>query len=423
MGPHALAELTALGIADRELGATNVVREASFVMNGTTYITHAFPTINGAPVFGKVVPRVNLDAAIFNAARRAGARTLESTTVTAVESRAGAAEVIVRDRLGERCLRTRIAIGADGSTSAVARSVHGRAHPRADRIIAARAYVDGIEGDDTCCDLHFSSESFPGYAWFFPTGNKRANVGIGMLFQTVPPCDDHLRDLLLAHMHSNGKFRGRMNSARVVGRIVGWPLSTYNPRLSLVEDNVLLLGDAAGLINPLNGEGIQYALLSARWAAPVVIAALRNGDTTRAALLPYQQTVRARLGYDMALSRFVVRSIANRALNPLWLLTLRAFCDRARRDENYAQVAGGILAGLIPARDGLAPPMLAGSCAAIAGAVFRDSIGSAANAWRCGTAMVGHGLLTARWFADLLRAGCDLGAEAAKATFQRRGTA
>ena len=85
-------------------------------------------------------------------------------------------------------MRAQIVVGADGSASAVARSLRGPRHPRCDSLIAVRAYYEGVAGADDCCDLYFSGDSFPGYYWLFPAGKGRANVGIGMVTETIPPC-------------------------------------------------------------------------------------------------------------------------------------------------------------------------------------------------------------------------------------------
>ena len=66
---------------------------------------------------------------------------------------------------------------------------------------------------------------------------------------------------------------------------------TYNHRLPIVSDRVMLIGDAASLINPLNGEGIQYALLSARWAAETLAPCLRSDDFSARALAPFAARV------------------------------------------------------------------------------------------------------------------------------------
>ena len=80
----------------------------------------------------------------------------------------------------------------------------------------------------------------------------------------------------------------RLGGAQIRGRILGCPLTTYNPRLPLVGDRVMLVGDAAGLINPLNGEGIQYALHSARWAADIAADRLSSGRLDAASLAGYE---------------------------------------------------------------------------------------------------------------------------------------
>jgi hypothetical protein len=114
---------------------------------------------------------------------------------------------------------------------------------------------------------------------------------------------------------------------------------------------VLLTGDAAGLINSLNGEGIQYALLSGRWAAETLIDCFASNGHTYAALQKYEQTIKQQVGYDMCLSNMVIQFIRNRNLNPLWLNLLEVMTAKAAKDEYYATIAGGILAGLVPASE------------------------------------------------------------------------
>jgi hypothetical protein len=136
---------------------------------------------------------------------------------------------------------------------------------------------------------------------------------------------------------------------------------TYTPSRPVLADRVLLLGDAAGLINPINGEGIQYALESGRWAATAAVRALAADTLDAAGLRPYEAVLRARMNYDMALAGLIVTLIRNRTLNPVWLTALRVICARARRDPRYAALAGGILAGLVPAQSAVSLRMLLGT--------------------------------------------------------------
>jgi flavin-dependent dehydrogenase len=101
---------------------------------------------------------------------------------------------------------------------------------------------------------------------------------------------------------------------------------------------VLLAGDAAGLINPLNGEGIQYALLSGRWAAETVIACAASHDFSGRALGAYAARVDDELRYDLSLSRTIVQLIRNRVLDPLWLEALRIIAAQARVDAEHARI-------------------------------------------------------------------------------------
>jgi len=145
----------------------------------------------------------------------------------------------------------------------------------------------------------------------------------------------------------------RLRGARMRGKVLGHPLTTYNPRLPLIGDRVMLLGDAAGLINPLNGEGIQYALHSARWAAGLAADCLASDRLDAASLRGYQQCVHQSLGTDMAFSRLVVQLFRNRNLNHVWLRALRTIAARAKTDPDYAHRVGCVLTGLTPAVSGV----------------------------------------------------------------------
>ena len=431
VGPAALAELATLGIPVAEIEKTNMICRGGFVLNGEKLSEHDLRTVDGLPNFGRVIPRIQLDAMILQAAHRAGARLREGVNVTNFNSNNGAAEVMFRAGRAERSLRARLVVGADGSTSVIARSLRGARHPRADTFIAVRGYSEGPIGDLDRCDFCFSGDTFPGYYWVFPVGERIANVGIGMPAETLPPVEQHLRDLLLARMEADALPRDRLAGSRISGKIAGWPLATYNPSLKLVGDNIILLGDAAGLINPINGEGIQYALLSARWAAPVILNCLRSNSLSRQALVEYEETVHHELGVDMAYARLIVHAIANCELNPFWQFSLRAFCRGARMSESYAQVTGGVLSGTAKARELLSPLIVWESAVSLLDEAVHQSLGllsGGPTALRsCGLdiaprvplsaeSRVRHDADTALWLGRLLSSALQLGTEIVKST-------
>ncbi len=362
VGPAALVELGDLGLPDLPAYRdTNVITDAALFLNGKKLIVRSIPQIESLPAHGRVIPRLLLDEWILDSAIAAGAHLIEGHRVSRYMADRDSVEVTLTGPSGARQLKARLLIGADGSSSTIARQLRGFGTPRSDRIIAVRAYYEGIEGPADQADLYFTGDSFPGYYWLFPTSATTANVGLGMALETVPPPESHLRDLLLDLVARDAALYKRLRNATLVGKIAGWPLTTYNPGLPLTGHRVMLIGDAAGLINPLNGEGIQYALLSARWAAEVARSCVVKDDFSAAALARYEQTVEGKLRYDMALSRMIVQAICNRALNPVWLEALRIIVSRARLDPDYARITGGILAGLAPARDAVSAKIILGT--------------------------------------------------------------
>jgi geranylgeranyl reductase family protein len=350
VGPAALAELADLGVAQTPaFRATSKMADLALHVDGDQLTVMGIPQVDGLPGYGRVIPRLQLDAWILDAARQAGATILDGHKVTAVQQAPDAITVRGQSAAGPWQLRTRLLLGADGSNSMVARTLRGGGPPRQDRIVAVRAYFDDVDGPAGQGDVCFRSDSFPGYYWLFPAGGGSANLGVGMLTSTYPQSGRNLREMLLRLIAEDASLQDRLRGARMRGKVLGHPLTTYNPRLPLIGDRVMLLGDAAGLINPLNGEGIQYALHSARWAADIAADCLASDRLDAASLEGYQQRVHQSLRTDMAFSRLVVQLFRNRNLNHLWLRALRTIATRARTDPDYAHRVGCVLTGLAPA--------------------------------------------------------------------------
>ena len=359
VGPAALIELNALGVPHIDgYAATNIIRQAAVHLDGELLIRRPMPEVGALPAYGRCIPRLVLDEWILQAARSAGATVLEGTRVTGFDVHPGFITVHAEQGKSPVQFKARILIGADGSSSTVSRELRGAPPPDDDRIIAVRAYYEDDEGPEDQADLYFAAESFPGYYWLFPTGGGRANVGVGMVLETLPPTSDHLRELLLALVESDSALRARLGGAHIAGKVVGWPLTTYNAKLPIVGDRVMLVGDAAGFINPLNGEGIQYALISGRWAAECVMDCIAEDEYGGERLQRYADRAEGELRYDMALASLIVQFIRNRHLNAVWLQALKVISARAKVDRQYAEITGGILAGLAPARDALTVKVL-----------------------------------------------------------------
>jgi len=221
-----------------------------------------------------------------------------------------------------------------------------------------------------------------------------------MHLDTLPPAHGRLQDLLIQLVRRDRALQSRLHKARMIGEIDSWPLTTYNPGLPIVDDRIMLLGDAAGLINPLNGEGIQYALLSARWASDVVATSAEAGDFSKEVLSAYSNRVEKELKYSTALSEMIVQLIRNRSLNPLWLRALNIVAARARMHPDYANITSGVLAGLIPSTDALSLKVILGT---LEQAAISTGIDAAIHTLKGPKHLAKIGLETAGWGFEVSR--------------------
>ncbi len=349
VSPLALQQLNALGVGRKHaVSRSNRIRDAAVFLDGAHLLAQPIPIPAGMPV-SRVIPRKTLDHILLDRARSVGADIRPNCRLVSFDVEPDHVRASVRHDHADLQITARVLIGADGSTSAVARQLRGRGPADDDRIVAVRGYFDGVQGPSDQADLYFSGASFPGYCWLFPIGGGAANVGLGVLRNTLPAGGEHLRTQLEHMIATDTALKQRLGAARSLTNVVGWPLTTYGEG-PLVGDRTLLVGDAAGLINPLNGEGIQYALLSGIWAAETILGCTTH-DFSATALQPYARRVAEELGRDFQLTRALVQLIRNQSLNPIWLRALRVIVGRAAADHDYARVVGGVLAGIVPARD------------------------------------------------------------------------
>lgn len=355
VGPIAIKELQDMGITQLpEFENANVIKTAAVFLDGQELIHAAMPSLSGLPQYGRVIPRRTLDAWVFEVARKAGATIIENALVTGFQIQKKNVKVTAKTAEGTRSFSARLLIGADGTNSVIAHNLRGSAPPKASRVVGIRGYYKNVQGPSSQADMHFASPSFPGYCWLFPTSETEANVGVGVLLETMPQSKQP-KELLTELINQNEALKKRLVNAELKGNLETWPLNVYNASLPIVGDRVMLIGEAAGLVNPLNGEGIQYALLSGKWAAQTADSCLAKSDFSQTALSAYSKRVEGELGDGFKLSGLIVQLIRNRNLNPLWLRAFEVMVARANNDPQYATLAGAILSGMVPTSQGLNP--------------------------------------------------------------------
>jgi geranylgeranyl reductase family protein len=353
VGPAALEELDQLGLLSQQIFTTATqIRNGALYVNGQKLIGRPFPHIGNLRDYGLCIPRMLLDEAIVNAAVAAGAHLIEEARVIGYESDPTGVTVFYKHADSQKRLRIRLLIGADGSSSLISRALRGAKPARRDTIVAVRAYFEGVEGPTDQADLYLNSSCFPGYYWLFPTGTNTANVGVGMPLEVCHGTEhQQLGRLLRQLIESDPAIGCRLANAKISDKIVGWPLAIFNPRLPIVDNRVALIGDAAGFINPLSGEGIQYALRSARWCSEALRDALSSDNLSALGLRPYATRAQAEMRFDMAFSRLIIDLANNRALHPLCLLALGTLAKKGVSDSRYYDVAAGVFAGIVSAQE------------------------------------------------------------------------
>ena len=236
------------------------------------------------------MPRLVFDDALRRTAIASGAQPVRAR-ISAVEQDPGGPVRALIAGDGRR-FAADVIIGADGALSPVARLAGMLDSGAALWGFAIRAYVPAEVPLPLLVLLDAERRRiFPGYGWLFPGADGAANVGIGVGLGHQRR-QAQLRgelDRFCSMLRAAGDLAGDAQPGSVIG---GW-LRMGGAGTPPAAGNVLLVGDAAGLVNPLQGEGIAPAMVSARLAAWAVLA-----DPTRAAQL-YAEAVTEAFGRYM----------------------------------------------------------------------------------------------------------------------------
>jgi geranylgeranyl reductase family protein len=282
-----------------ELGLGGRLRRTGFKVPALTIVSPSghelrasIPAADGLPRYGIVVKRLELDEMVLEAAEAAGSAFADGVHVRGMERIAGGGWTIHGDRAGTSFSASgRIVVMAVGASLPLMRHLHLVTN-KPEYAFAARAYYEDVAGLDDALHIHFDGVPLPGYGWIFPVSESAANVGAGYFRQgpSAPPTAAVVLDAFLDHPPLAEQFR----NARRLTPVKGFPIRTDFHRSECLADRLLVVGEAAGLVNPFTGEGIDYALESARIAAHTLIEAFEEGDLSSTSLGRYERTLRRR---------------------------------------------------------------------------------------------------------------------------------
>ena len=185
-------------------------------------------------------------------------------------------------------IKAKVIIGADGVESHVARWAGINVQMAPNDVISGVQYrMVNIDGDHRWTDFYIGQKIAPGgYIWVFPKSDTEANVGIGLMMS-------YCKDIATAKRYLDlwiEKHPGIKKGSTV--QITTGAVPVAQPPDSVVTDNVMLVGDAARMADPLTGGGIANAMYAGIHAGRVAADAIDAGDTSKEFFQRYEEAWR-----------------------------------------------------------------------------------------------------------------------------------
>ena len=321
--PRGVKALVAMGISVSEQDGW-VRNKGLRVIGAGKRMELPWPELSSYPGYGLVRPRTDLDQMLARRAQQAGARLLEGVTVTGPvrDDRTGRITGVTAraaDAGDERTYTSRVIVAADGNSSRLSVAMGLRKRDDRPLGVAVRTYYQSPRHDDdyleSWLDLWDGDRLLPGYGWIFGMGDGTSNVGLGLLNTSAAFGHTDYHALLrkwLEGMPAEWGFTEENRTQPIRGAAL--PMG-FN-RTPHYYQGLLLVGDAGGMVNPFNGEGIAYAMESGEILARTIVQALaraRRVETERV-LAGYPRALSEAYGGYYAAGRVFVKAIGRPGL-------------------------------------------------------------------------------------------------------------
>ncbi|MDQ1622559.1 MAG: menaquinone-9 beta-reductase [Actinomycetota bacterium] len=281
--PRAVREIQKLGLPHPEADGWRRNKGLRLLAGGRS-IELPWPEVSDFPQYGLIRTRLGFDEELARHAQSAGAVVLERHSVTEAlrseDGRVTGVRAALLDESGRKTGETRdfpadVVLAADGNSSRTAVSLGIQKRDDRPLGVAVRTYFRSPRHDDDWMEGWLElpgrdGKLLPGYGWVFGVGDGTSNVGLGILNSSKEFGRLDYKQVLrewTAGMPAQWGF----TPENQVGEIRGAALPMGFNRTPHYSPGLLLLGDAGGMVSPFNGEGISYAMESARIAAEFII--------------------------------------------------------------------------------------------------------------------------------------------------------
>ncbi|MGD9792316.1 MAG: geranylgeranyl reductase family protein [Acidimicrobiia bacterium] len=315
--PRAVKQLTDMGLAEplEMFHRYNGLRATGHGMS----LELQWPSHPLYPSHGFVVKRRELDHMVANHAVKAGTTMMQGTEAIApIVDRGFVRGAVVKNKESGQTqeLRAKYVVVADGANSRFGRALGTNRNKVYPQGMAIRSYWESpLHAEpwiESALDVRDrNGKTLPGYGWIFPCGDGTVNVGVGLL-STFKDYKSVNTTHLLREYAATAPGYWELDAEHPVCEPTGGRLpmgGSVGPKVGLTH---LVVGDAAGSINPFNGEGIDYAYETGRMAAQVLSDALRTGDSQ--ALQQYSKMIDDEYGQYFKVARLFAKVIGRPAL-------------------------------------------------------------------------------------------------------------
>ena len=289
---------------------------------------------------GFVIPRKIFDNFLFTKAKNI-TETKEGFKVTDIiyENNKIIGIKGVKDKQEER-LYAPIVLACDGANSIISRKLGLHSEDLVNTAIAIRCYYRGVKGLSDQIELHFVDEVLPGYFWMFPAGDNIANIGIGLSKKEAKKDKRKLTQILDDVIQSD-YFKDRFSESEKLENPKGWSLPLGRIIRPSYGDGFMLLGDAAGLIDPFTGEGIGNAMASAKYAIQVANKAKSENNYSKNIFSKYHELLWGDIGSELKTSA-KLQDLAN------YRVLLNLIINKAAKSKEIQNIISGMLTNEIP---------------------------------------------------------------------------
>lgn len=211
-------------------------------------------------------------------------------------------------------VQTRFVIGADGAHSIVAKNLADFKVDHKHYGGSVRAYFSNVKNIEPAInEVYAHRDVMPGYFWLFPISETEANVGLGMHSSYITRKGIKLREVFFDFIESSPELRSKLGDAKMEGKLKGFGLPFYSKKHLVSGERYLLCGDAASMIDPINGEGIWPAIKSGAMAAEQVVSCFERQTFDADVTQEYAEAMHREFWNEMRIKAWLVRNFADKS--------------------------------------------------------------------------------------------------------------